>query len=91
MKRVWSIPRRGVCLYVEWVEQEEIDAVLRILHRLGARVWEIDEDIDLEDYPQAKIKRAHTVFRFRVERLQPAYELMAAVAQHPSVYSVSEM
>ena len=62
-----------------------------LLRRAGAQGWEIDGDVDLEYIPGRRAKRAHTVFRFRLDRESPVYALLSAVAELPEVYSVGEL
>ncbi len=83
--------KRCVSLYVEWTDEEDISSVMHLLERYGAVLFEIDNDIDLECYPSQEIKHNHTVFRIRIDRKLPTYEILSELIHLPSVFSVSEM
>ena len=83
--------KRCVSLYVEWVNEENISSVIRLLERIGADLAGIDEDIDLENYPSPEIKRNHTVLRIRINRKMPSFVLLTELIHLPEVASVSEM
>ena len=86
-------PRRSrtVSLYIQFELDVLTDIVADTLERAGASVWEIDEDIDLEHFPQGGIFHPAAVFRLRLRDNVTAEELMAAAAHLPVVYSVTQM
>ena len=83
--------KRCISLYVEWVSEEDLHSVRRLLEDIGAELCEIDEDVDLEDAPSLGIKRAHTVLRIRIERTRPSYEILTELIMLPCIRSISEM
>ena len=83
--------RRNISFYIEWAEEEDTGAVAKLLRDMGACIREIDGDVDLEYVPGPVQKHAHTVFRFRADRDIPVFEMLSAVAEHPGVYSVTDM
>ena len=83
--------KRCVSVYVEWVDKEDLPSVRRLLEDVGAELYEIDDDVDLEDAPNRDIKRAHTVFRIRFDRNRPSYEILSELITIPSVFSVQQM
>lgn len=80
---------RTAALYVEFALETEPETVAAALAGAGARVWEIDEDVDLEHWPQGGISRPAAVFRVTADREKPLYELLSAAAELPCVFSVS--
>ena len=86
-------PRRSgtVSFYIQFVQDVQTDIVLNTLERAGASVWEIDEDVDLEHFPQGGVFHPSAVFRLRLRDDVPAEELMAAAAHQPVVYSVTQI
>ena len=80
---------RAVSIYVEWVGDVDEDAIAALLRREDAWDVAVDGDVDLEHTDCGGIAHAHTVFRFRIARSRPAYELLAVVAAHPLVFSTS--
>lgn len=79
---------RIAAICVEFEFDDEIDAVVLALEREGAQIWEIDEDVDLEHFPQGGVFHSSAVFRIRHDEKLPLHELLTTVAQLPQVFSV---
>ena len=82
---------RHVSLYVEWTSEKKICEICVLLIGNGVRNLYVDEDMDLQYIPGQSFSHAHTVFRFRISRTTPIYELLSAVAMHPGVFSAGEI
>jgi len=83
--------RKVVALYVEWEEDENKDAIRKLLLQYGSRMIGVDEETDIKCTPGSLFRHDNTVFRFSINRETPVHELLSAVAMHPSVYSVGEV
>ena len=82
---------RHVSLCVEWTDRENINEISALLTGSGARDLYVDEEMDQQYIPGQSFLHAHTVFRFRISRETPVYELLSALAAQPGVYSAGEM
>ena len=83
--------KRWISLYIEWKEEDQTDALYKMLFDKGICDIEIDEDVDIEDYPFPGIKHEHTVFRLFVGDDFPVWRILTDVAMHPGVFSVGEI
>ena len=82
---------RHISLYVEWTDKKDVSAICQFLTGSGAESLYVDEDMDQQYIPGQSFPHEHTVFRFRIRRTVPAYELISALATQPGVYSAGEI